>query len=232
VRDRCQGAVLQVVLRSKINFQTGGRQVNFQGKFIMFNVLRLTFGFIFFSVSGLATSASAETVALKCAPEASDAAHLSKDDMTLTYEGGDSGTLTVKGSLGDMTLPATKSVRTGSVEGVNDGKPYSAIGIKGAGDATASMPEKAALAACIASKPVPEPLTLEEFAPMALMSCLPTVKPGVAKVPITASIEIAVVEVLKMVTIAIKRTYSDTDKSPGGPMTLETFAGNCSVVKP
>ena len=81
----------------------------------------------------------AETVTLKCdAPS----------EMTLVYEGDDSGTLTVTDSSGAFSLPASMEKREGDV----DGTPTKATGILANGPVSILMPDKAAIEACVKSK--------------------------------------------------------------------------------
>ena len=54
-----------------------------------------------------ARPASAETITVNCKGEEFDKPY----ELTLAYEGGDSGTLMVSGSFGEMSLPAAKKYR-------------------------------------------------------------------------------------------------------------------------
>lgn len=159
----------------------------------------------------------------------------SNGPLVITYDGEATGTLTVKGAFGDMALPATKQTRRGSVKGFNDDKEYEAVGIQADGPAAIVMPDKAVIEACVKGKPTPEGLTPEENVFMALMSCSASAPPGTAKVPITASVEIAFVStappVLELMTTVMKQTYSEASTLPGGKITIETIP-KCEIIQP
>jgi hypothetical protein len=206
----------------------------------MWNVLK-KLGYLA-ALAAFPAAAFAETVTLQCvqntigarAPAEGGAAANPNTAMTITYSGDASGTLTLKGAFGDMSLPATKQIRRGSVEGFNGGKEYSAIGIQGGGPATVTMPDKAAVEACVTGKPVPEGLSAEDNVFMALMQCTADAPPGKAKVPIAASVEIAFVSTappaLELMTTHMKQTYSEASTLPGGKITIESDP-RCEIVK-
>lgn len=75
--------------------------------------------------------------------------------MTLVYEGDGAGTLTVKDSFGEMSLPARKETREGQGD---DGTKMTATGIAAFGLVSAVMPDKAAIEACVNDKLPPDQL--------------------------------------------------------------------------
>ena len=98
------------------------------------------------------TMASAETLTTKCAGQEFGKPY----DMTMVYEGGDSGTMTITGSFGEMSLPAAKKQR----DGVNaDGDNNSSTEIWASGEVPLIVPQKAAIESCIKGKLTPEQVT-------------------------------------------------------------------------
>ena len=87
-------------------------------------------------------NARAETVNISC----DSAGETAPAKLLLTYEGGASGTLTVQAPFGTLSLPATKENR----QDVEDGEKLTATGIRAFGSATVTMPDKAAIEACVA----------------------------------------------------------------------------------
>ncbi len=136
------------------------------------------------AVSACGGSAQAETVSIKC--EASQG--WQAPAMTMVYEGGDTGTLTVKSTFGEMALPASKETRE---QVGDDGKKQSATGIRAAGPAKVLMPDKAAAEACAKGKLTPEQSQDADIVFTTVLGCLGQVPMGQAPIDIKASVEIA-----------------------------------------
>jgi hypothetical protein len=194
---------------------------------------------IFASLCASAAAANAETIALTCAPHdvgapTGAAATPPTGAMTIAYSGAAAGTLTVKGPFGEMALPASIELREGTVEGVNDGKPYSAVGVRAAGPAKLLMPDKAAIEACVAAKLKPDDAKDADLAFMAAMSCTASAPPGANPVPVAASVEIALTAVApgqwEVLTVDMKRTFAEPSALPGGALTVESDP-RCEIVK-
>jgi hypothetical protein len=188
--------------------------------------------------AAFAGSASAERFELKCEPHdvggpavTTQAASVT---MTLAYDGDASGTLMVTGPFGEMTLPASKESRSGTVEGVNDGKSYIAVGIRAAGSSVVLMPSKAAVEACVAGKLSPEDAKDADLAFMAAISCTGSAAQGANPVPVNASVEIALTSngpgQWEILTVYMKRTFVQPSTLPGGKITVESDP-RCEIVK-
>ena len=154
----------------------------------------------------------AETLTFKC--QEKDAGVPA--EMTLTYQGDASGTLRVQASFGEMSLRATKEAR----EGVVDGAKLKVLGIRASGAASVLMPARTELERCIAAKTKLEEAGDQDIFTLHLLACRTTVPLGGAPVPITASVEIAVVEPPQAV-VYVKRTYPEKSAVPGGQIVIE-----------
>ncbi len=156
-------------------------------------------------------------------------------DMTLAYDGEDTGTLTVKGPFGEMSLPATKQLKEGSDPSINGGKPYTVTGIRAAGPATVVMPDKAAIEDCVTGKLSAEDLKDRDIVFLAAMSCVGSAPPSAAAVPITADMEIALIATepanLEIMAVYMKRTFTEASALPGGTITVESDPG-CAIGTP
>jgi hypothetical protein len=108
-----------------------------------FNSPSLVFAFALLVGVSMAACASsqAETLMLNCTEKSFG----KTSDLTLTYDGNGSGTLKVKGSYGEMALPASKEERT-------DKSGAKVTGIRASGPATVLMPDKAAIEACVTGR--------------------------------------------------------------------------------
>jgi hypothetical protein len=69
--------------------------------------LTMAFILVLAAVAGLPRAARADTLTVKCEEQGAGA----PAEMTLAYEGEQSGTLKVKAAYGEMALPATKEPR-------------------------------------------------------------------------------------------------------------------------
>lgn len=131
----------------------------------------------FFSLSFAALS-HAETLTINC----EDKSFGKTSDLTLVYDGGSSGTLKIKGSFGEMALPASKEIRA-------DESGTEVTGIRATGPANVLMPEKAAIEACVNGK-----LKDEDIVYMAISSCAASAPIGKEPIPIKGYAEIAVMQ--------------------------------------
>ena len=95
--------------------------------------------------------------------------------MTLSYTGDATGTLVVKAVFGEMSLRADKKT---AEEDNGDGKKSTVTGITASGTATVTMPDKAAIEQCVASKLTPEEAKDEDLSFMRLLSCTVSAPPS------------------------------------------------------
>lgn len=150
--------------------------------------------------------------------------------MEVTYNGEASGTLSVTSAHIELSLPATKEVRTGEV----DGKPHSVTGITGNAEVQAIMPDLAALDTCVASTIQPEFKGDADMYAVATMSCLAKAPMGTVPVPITAAVSVALVPSENNgpsdVVVEIKRTYAAKSASPSGVTSIDSFP-RCSLAE-
>jgi hypothetical protein len=193
----------------------------------------LSFGLMAVSLATI-QSASAEALAmplqLQCLLQdigaASGQASSTSNAVAVTYDGDAEGTLSVKASFGELTLPATKTEVEGSVAGVNDGKPYKVIGIRASGPGVVLMPDKAEIETCVASKVKPDDPDYADLAFMATLSCTGSLPVKSSPVPIEASVEIAISEMqdakLEIQSVFLKRTFAESTNLPGGSITIES----------
>ena len=157
--------------------------------------------------------AKAQGLVLKCEERIVGTVH----PMTMTYEGGSSGTLKVTGSFGEMTLPATREEREGDV----DGTEVKATGIRAFGAASVLMPDSAALDACIASRREPGAQPDPDIDALSVLGCSEKLPNGPTPVPINATVEISVIEP-PIAHVFLKRAYLEKSSTMGEPITLES----------
>jgi hypothetical protein len=170
---------------------------------------------------GFGGAARAETVNIGC----ENAGENTPAKLTLTYEGGASGTLTVKAPFGDMSLPATREER----EDTEGGEKLTATGIRAFGPVTVAMPDKAAIEACVAQKLKPDEAKDEDIVATVLGSCAQAAAPG-KPVAIKATVEIGVFDP-PSADVDVTRTFLEASTIPGGVLKIETFPSNCSISK-
>lgn len=174
---------------------------------------------------GGCTAGAAETMSIRCE---ADAVAGGIPALSLTYEGDDSGTLTIASSLGEMVLPATREER----EGENEGAKYTVIGITASGPANLLISDKAAMEACIAGRTPGEQANDPDFVTMAADACRREVPLATARLPINARAEIAVMEA-PGVYVYLTLTYADKSNVPGEHITIETLPPpSCVVTDP
>ncbi len=168
-------------------------------------------------VTFLARAFVAATATLLTAASAADAATMTfactardtgKDvPFTATYDGGDSGTLTVTSPDGVMTLKARY------IEQDADN-----WGIDGFGQVTVTMPDKAALEACLKAEAQPGELDDADTLTFLIVGCQSAVPPGAAPVAVNAEVEIADTD--GELDTFITRKYSDPSPVAGGHIAL------------
>ncbi len=160
----------------------------------------------------------AATVTLKCAAPA---------EMTLVYDGDESGTLTVTDSSGAFSLPATMETREGDV----DGTPTKATGILANGAVSTMMPDKAAIEACVKSKLSGDLLDDPDVVFSTALGCSSSTPPGKEPVEVNANVEISVVEPPDAY-VFITRTYVEPSALAGGKIELSSMPPpKCAVAE-
>ena len=158
------------------------------------------------------TVANAETLTTKCAGQEFGKPY----DMTMVYEGGDSGTMTITGSF-EMSLPAAKKQR----DGVNaDGDNISATEIWASGEVPLIVPQKAAIKSCIKGKLTPEQVTNSDIVFSTIGACAAASPPTAQPIPIKVYAEIGVPDP-QTIFLTFKRTYLEKTDLPDGTITLE-----------
>jgi hypothetical protein len=151
----------------------------------------------------------AATVTLKCnAPS----------EMTLVYEGDQSGTLTVTDSSGVFSLPARMETREGDV----DGTPTKATGILANGPVSTMMPDKAAIEACVKSKLSGDLLADSDVVFTTALGCSTSAPMGKEPVQVNAKVEISVTEPPD-VYVFVTRTYVEPSSLAGGKIELSSM---------
>ena len=157
--------------------------------------------------------ASAETITVNCKGEEFDKPY----ELTLAYEGGDSGTLMVSGSFGEMSLPAAKKHR----QAANDaGDKVSATIIWGGADIPVIVPDKAAIEACIKGKLPPDQVTDSDIIFMTIPSCAAAAPPTGQPIPVKVYAELGILDP-ETIFLTFKRTYLEATDMPDGKIVLE-----------
>ena len=185
-------------------------------------MLRASFLSLALLGTGLSLSGAvhAETLTFDC----EDKSLGKTSDLSLVYEGEDSGTLKIKGSYGEMALPANKEDRT-------DDSGAKVTGIRASGPATVLMPDKAAIEACVTGKLKPEELQDKDIVYLAISSCAVDAPIGKEPIPIKAYAEIAVMEP-PSAYVFVTRTYVESTTLAGGVIKLDTVPPpNCHLAQ-
>lgn len=174
-------------------------------------------------IGGCTAGGAVETMSVACEPAMSGF-----PAMSLVYEGDESGTLKVSGEFGEMTLPATKSERTGEV----DGEELSVTGIQAFGQASVLMPERTAIEACIAGQAKGDAAQDPDMVMMFADSCRREAPMGTAPVPITAKIEIATLDAPDIYAYFVF-IYEEKSDVPGEHITIESLPPpSCVLAQP
>jgi len=152
-----------------------------------------------------ASTANATTMTLACTERDSG-----KDvPFTATYDGDADGTLTVKSPDGTMTLKARY------IEQDADN-----WGIDGYGPASVTMPDRAAMEACLKAKAQPGDLDDPDVVTVLALDCQTSVAPSAAPVAISAEVEISAID--GGLNAFITRKYADTSPVAGGHIELSS----------
>jgi hypothetical protein len=162
----------------------------------------------------------AETLTVTC----EDAGEKAPAALTLGYEGGASGTLTVKAPFGEMSLPATKEQR----EDGEGGKNLAATGIRAFGPASVIMPDKAAIEACVAQKLKLDEAQDEDIVATVLGSCAEAAAPSKEPIAIKATVETGIYDP-PSADVELTRTFLEASTVAGGSLKIETTPANCNV---
>lgn len=171
-------------------------------------------------VSGLLLSAviaEAQTINVNCREQAGDAS----PRMTFVYDGDAEGTLTVKASFGEMTLPATREEQEGEI----DGQKYSVIGIRAFGETSALMPDQAALDQCIADRLKQNPTDDGDIRFMQVLACQEKAEQK-TQAPVTAAVTLSISDP-PAADVSVNRTYVEPSAVTGKRIALESFPANC-----
>ena len=151
--------------------------------------------------------------------------------LTVTYDGGDRGTIMVKGPHADLTLAATSSSRTGTVAGLT----MTTTHISGGAEMNTAMPDLAAMEACIAAKVQPGLKTDADVYILAAHSCVGKVPMSAAPVPVRASVALDLIATddpkNPEISVAVKRSYLAKSSAPSGKMDIDMLAGDCKLAR-
>jgi hypothetical protein len=171
-----------------------------------------------------ALPAAAETLTARCMGEEFGKRY----EMTMVYEGDDSGTMTISGAFGDMKLPAAKKQR----EGVNaDGNTVMATEIWASDEIPVTAPDKAAIESCIRTKLPPDQVTDSDIVFMTIPSCAASAPPSAQPVPMKVYAEIGILDP-ETVFVTFKRTYLEQSDLPDGKIVLEPLPPpNCAIAQ-
>jgi hypothetical protein len=175
---------------------------------------------IIFLVAVIGGPVHAETLKILC----EDAGEKAPAKLTLTYNGGASGTLDVQAPFGEMSLPATKEER----EDIEDGEKITATGIRAFGPATVTMPDKAAIEACVKGKLRPEEFQHEDIVATVLSPCAQAASPSKEPIAIKATVEIGIYDP-PSADVELTRAFLQPSTLPGGAIKIETMPANCNV---
>ena len=170
-----------------------------------------------------ASSALAEPARIECQGETIIIPGWDTGTMNVTYDGGASGTLTVKGPHTDFNVPASSHTYE---------KPYPPVVIDGAGDIKAVMPDLKAIDTCVAGrmKSNPDPSLYSMFA----ISCMEKGPASAAPVPVHATATItflrnddsgALEPFVSMKLIYIDKLPSQTDN-----LSIEFMTKGCKSI--
>lgn len=138
--------------------------------------------------------------------------------LVVTYDGGESGTLSVKSDHIELSLDATYRTRP------EDGAKV----IDAAGEVAVTMPDLALLDDCTAARVPADFKDDADFYTITSMSCLGETQPSADPVPIRASVSVGILPTDEAI-VEIKRTYKAASTGPAGTLHIETYPANCSL---
>lgn len=172
-------------------------------------------------MTALASPAIAGSVKITCTKAEAD--WMAGGPTTVTYDGDQSGTITIASAAINLSLPATKEVHSGTVFG----KPFTTTRIDGRAEAEMVMPDQAALEDC-AAKNTPADFAGDAgmFA-IAISSCAKSAPLAPAPVKVGAMVAIVLIPSDDTVGVVITRTYREKTNAAGGATSLEASAGDC-----
>lgn len=173
--------------------------------------------------------ALAAQVQVVCEGEAVTVPDWNAGTMTLTYSGGDSGTVVIKGPHTDIAIPARSIERTVDILGVVS----KVTNIIGTADTTSTMPDLAAVQACVAGK---IPASLKDDADVyftTALSCFGKAQMAASAVPVRGDITITMLPGDEPGTTDVlvqgKRTYLGAPATPGGPLSIDISPKDCKL---
>lgn len=181
-------------------------------------------GVAFCCVALGALPAAAETFTAKCAGKEYDKAY----EMTIVYEGEDNGTITISGSFGDMSLPASMKERENTSE---DGVTVRATQFWGGGEIPIVVPDKTAIEACVKAKLPPDQVTDADIVFVTIPGCAASVPPTAQPIPVKVYAEVTFLDP-ETVFVIFKRTYLEATDLPDKEIVLEPMPPpTCTMVQ-
>lgn len=166
----------------------------------------------------LAAGAQAGSLTVRCQEELFDASVRPSGfaQMTLAYEGGASGVLTVGATFGDVVLPAALVEQDSEAAG----EVTHVIGIRAAGPAEVLMPPKADIEACVNAAAKGEALDADLVA-YHVNSCRVKAAPARDAVSATVTVDLTLLDGEGAALIG--RTYAEPSALPGGRIRLDSW---------
>lgn len=173
------------------------------------------------ALSSGASLATAETIIISCKFENANIKLTGNESLAATYEGDESGTVTIKASTFEFSIPAKKQNRAA------DGAPL----IEAWEKTSSAMPDLASIESCIAKTIDPAETQDKGAYDYAATQCTRDTPPGQAVLPIMASVKILLLPVDGEVApvVEISRYYEGKTAAPDGRTRLDTFPGACEI---
>ena len=169
-------------------------------------------------------TAHAETVTVKCQGKEYDKPY----EMTMVYDGEESGTLKISGAFGDMTLPAARRDRETTSD---EGETIRATQFWGGAELPLVVPDKAAIEACVKGKLPPDQITDADIVFVTLPSCVAAAPPTAQPIPVKVYAEATILDA-ETVFVIFKRTYLEKTDLPDGEIVLEPLPPpNCTIAQ-
>lgn len=181
-------------------------------------------------LAGTSFSLQAAPVKVVCEGESFVAPELNTGTMTVTYEGGDSGMLAVKGPHTNFSLKASSIVKKSKIRDMD----LTTTRISGSGDTTATVPVRAAVEACIA-KEVPPDLAMDaDTTAITAQRCLGKLPANATPVPVKAAAVLTLIADSdpKNPLGSVEVTLTYLEKSPTGKdaIKFELLPKDCKVL--
>ena len=186
-------------------------------------VMKLIALAIFGTTLLVAARAHAEPLLVNCGDE--DVMTAGWDSpLTLTYAGEATGDVSIASQHLAFTVPASRTEQNGAID------------ISGFAETTSIMPDHVELLACAAQSIQPEFKGDADMEAIAIMGCVPQVKPAAEAVKIAATLRLGILPApdgkAADVILELKRRYVDVKTPAGRDLAIETFPKDCRIATP